>query len=110
MATSARAVGDSVYPTGPGGRSATIVGGSVVGWWVYVLRCADRTLYTGVTTDPDRRVREHDRGTASRYTRARRPVELVHIEPAATHAEALRREIRIKRLPRSAKLSLIGGE
>ena len=81
-----------------------------MGWWVYVLRCADRSLYTGVTTDPERRVREHDRGTASRYTRARRPVELVHVEPAETKGDALRRELRIKRLPRAAKLSLIGGD
>jgi putative endonuclease len=81
-----------------------------VGWWVYVLRCADRSLYTGVTTDLERRVREHDRGTASRYTRARLPVELVHVEHAASRSEALRREVRIKRLPRAGKLSLIAGE
>ena len=81
-----------------------------MGWWVYVLRCADRSLYTGVTTDLERRVREHDRGTASRYTRARLPVELVHVERAASRSEALRREVRIKRLPRAGKLLLIAGE
>lgn len=79
-------------------------------WWVYVLQCADRSLYTGVTTDPQRRVREHERGTASRYTRSRLPVELVHVERAASRSEALRREMRIKRLRRVAKLALIAGE
>ena len=80
---------------------------------MYVLRCADGTLYTGVTTDPERRLREHNgfgatarRGAA--YTRARRPVRLVWRAPAPGRAEALRRELAIKRLTRAAKERLIG--
>jgi putative endonuclease len=76
-------------------------------WFVYILRCADGTLYTGVTTDPQRRLREHNAGgrLAARYTRARRPVELVHSETATSRAEACRREAAIKKLSRLAKLN-----
>ncbi|MCA1979011.1 MAG: GIY-YIG nuclease family protein [Thiobacillus sp.] len=77
-------------------------------WFVYLLRCADGTLYTGITTDPDRRLAEHNAGSGARYTRARRPVELVHLEPAADRADASRRELAIKKLPRAAKLVLAG--
>lgn len=77
-------------------------------WFVYILRCADDTLYTGVTTDPERRLREHNAGgrPGARYTRARRPVELVHCEEAGSRSEACRREIAIKKLGRNAKLAL----
>jgi putative endonuclease len=78
-----------------------------VAWWVYVLRCRDGTLYTGVTTDPSRRLEQHGRGTASRYTRSRRPVRLVLVERAADRSGALRREAEIKRLPRAEKLRLL---
>lgn len=77
-----------------------------LGWWVYMLRCGDGTLYTGVTTDPDRRLDEHRRGTASRYTRSRRPVAMVHVEPAPDRSGALRREAAIKRWRRDRKLRL----
>jgi len=77
------------------------------GWWVYVVRCADGTLYTGVTNDVPRRVERHNAGTASKYTRARRPVELAYREPARGRGAALRREAAIKRLTRRAKESLI---
>ena len=76
-------------------------------WFVYVVRCVDRTLYTGVTTDADKRVAEHNRGCGARYTRARRPVELVYLEPAADRGAALRRESEIKRMPSAAKRQLI---
>lgn len=78
-------------------------------WCVYMLRCADGSLYTGITTDIVRRVAEHNEGGAmgARYTRSRRPVQLVHVEPAATRAEALRREAAIKRLGRAHKLALL---
>jgi putative endonuclease len=79
------------------------------GWWVYVVRCADGTLYTGISTDPDRRLGQHNAGTASKYTRARRPVELVYRERRRTHGAALRREAEIKALPRPAKLVMIAG-
>lgn len=76
-------------------------------WWVYVLRCRDGTLYTGVTTDLERRLGQHNAGTASKYTRSRRPVAMVYREPAKGHGAALRREIAIKKLSRPAKDVLI---
>ena len=77
-------------------------------WCVYMLRCADGSLYTGITTDVARRVAEHngDTGLGARYTRSRRPVELVYVEAAANRAEAARREAAIKRLDRACKLAL----
>jgi putative endonuclease len=77
-------------------------------WWVYVLRCADDTLYTGITTDPDRRLTQHNAGTASKYTRARLPVVMSYREAATSHAAALRREASIKKLSRTAKEELLG--
>jgi putative endonuclease len=74
---------------------------------VYLLRCADDSLYCGWTTDVRRRLGEHRAGTASRYTRSRRPVELAAVFPVADRSAALREEARIKRLPRAAKLRLI---
>ena len=76
-------------------------------WWVYVLRCADRSLYTGVTTDMHRRVRQHNAGTASKYTRSRLPVRLAYHEKAAGRGAALQREAAIKRLTRKGKEKLI---
>jgi putative endonuclease len=77
-------------------------------WCVYLLRCADGTLYTGITTDVARRVAEHngDGASGARYTRSRRPVELVYVETAANRSAAARREAEIKRLDRSGKLAL----
>lgn len=77
-------------------------------WWVYMLRCADGSLYTGITTDVGRRVAEHngDGGLGARYTRSRRPVQLVYVEAAASRAAAARREAAIKRLDRPRKLAL----
>lgn len=75
--------------------------------WVYLLRCADGSLYTGWTTDLDRRVAAHTRGTASRYTRSRRPIELAASFPMADRTAARREEARVKRLPRPAKLALV---
>ena len=74
---------------------------------VYLLRCADDSLYCGWTTDIGRRLASHRSGTASRYTRSRRPVELAAVIPVADRSAALREEARIKRLPRAAKLRLI---
>jgi putative endonuclease len=76
-------------------------------WTVYVLRCRDGSLYTGITTDLRRRLAAHRAGRGARYTRARLPVRLVYREPIGTRAAALRREAAIKRLPRPAKLSLV---
>ena len=75
--------------------------------FVYLLLCADDTLYCGWTTDIDRRLAAHRSGTASRYTRSRRPVELAVVIPVANRSAALREEARIKRLTRHAKLRLI---
>jgi putative endonuclease len=78
-------------------------------WWVYLLRCKDGSLYAGATTDVRRRLRQHTAGTASRYTRSRRPVALVYRERAGSCSAALRREAAIKRLTRAAKEKLIAG-
>ncbi len=77
-------------------------------WFVYILRCADGTLYTGITTDIARRLAEHNGevGGGARYTRSRRPVMLAHLEPAADRAVAARREAAIRRLGRTRKLAL----
>ena len=75
--------------------------------YVYLLRCADGSLYCGWTTDPERRLRQHNAGSASRYTRRRRPVEYALLIPAADRSSALREEARIKRLTRGEKLALI---
>jgi predicted GIY-YIG superfamily endonuclease len=76
-------------------------------WFVYVLRCADGTLYTGITKDVTRRIQQHNGGTASRYTRSRRPVKLVYQETQRSRSLALKREAAIKRLTRTQKLALI---
>lgn len=77
--------------------------------FVYLLRCADGTLYCGWSTDPERRLRQHQAGTASRYTRTRLPVELVYEREFATRSEAMREEARIKRLPAPEKRALGAG-
>ena len=77
-------------------------------WYVYLLRCADGTLYTGITNDVGRRVDAHNQGRGARYTRGRLPVELVYREAAGSRAAATRREAAVKRLSRAAKLRLIG--
>ena len=78
--------------------------------YVYLLRCGDDSLYCGWTTDLQRRLAAHRAGTASRYTRSRLPVEVVAVVPVADRSAALREEARIKRLPRAAKLQLVGRE
>ena len=76
-------------------------------WTVYLLCCRDGSLYAGITTDLDRRLAAHNAGTASRYTRSRLPVRLVHQEAGFTHGTALEREAAIKRLSRAEKLELV---
>ena len=76
--------------------------------WVYMLRCADGSLYTGWSTDVVKRVARHRAGKASRYTASRLPVELVYEAAMQDRAAARREEARIKALQRSAKLALIG--
>ena len=79
-------------------------------WAVYLVRCRDGSLYTGVATDVGRRMAEHNAGIGARYTRARGPVTLVHQEPAADRSAALRREAAIKRLSRPLKERLVRGK
>lgn len=74
--------------------------------YTYILRCADGSLYTGWTNDLDRRLAAHNRGTASKYTRPRRPVAFAYVEAHETKEEAMRREWEIKRLTREEKLAL----
>lgn len=75
--------------------------------FVYILRCADGTLYTGWTNDLDRRLAAHSAGHGARYTRARLPVELLYAETLPTREAAMSREWHIKRLTREEKLALI---
>lgn len=77
-------------------------------WVVYVVRCVDGSLYTGIARDPAARVAEHNAGNGAKYTRSRRPVELVHIESASDRASAQRREAQIKKLSTVEKRALIG--
>ena len=77
-------------------------------WFVYIVECRDSTLYTGVARDPMRRLLEHNgSGRGARYTRARRLVTLVYVEPAHDRSAALRRESSVRHLPRRQKISLI---
>ena len=92
-------------PRGIAARAAKPLG--VPDAWVYLLRCADGSLYTGWTIDLDARLRRHGAGTASAYTRSRRPVELALALPMADRSAARREEARIKALDRRAKLALI---
>lgn len=76
-------------------------------WFVYIAKCADGTLYTGITKDVDRRCQQHNAGTASRYTRSRLPVVVMYQEAHANRSSALKREAAIKALSRRQKLALI---
>src|SRR4051794_23807519 len=76
-------------------------------WFVYVVRCADGSLYTGITKDLTRRCRQHNDGTASRYTRCRLPVELLYHEVYPDQGSALQREAEIKAMDRRGKLTMV---
>ena len=76
--------------------------------YTYMVRCADGSLYTGWTNDLEKRVKCHNAGKGAKYTKCRRPVELVYFEAFETKQEAMRREAAIKRLPRAEKLRLAG--
>ena len=77
-------------------------------WYVYILRCGDDTLYTGITDDVDKRFAAHAAGKGAKYTRGRGPLTLVHTEELPDKSAALKREIAIKKLTRDEKLRLIG--
>jgi predicted GIY-YIG superfamily endonuclease len=75
-------------------------------WTVYLARCRDGSFYTGITTDPERRLEQHNKGLGAAYTRSRLPVTLVYREAAGSRSQALRRELAIKSLTRAAKEAL----
>ncbi|MDD5008310.1 MAG: GIY-YIG nuclease family protein [Syntrophorhabdaceae bacterium] len=76
--------------------------------YVYILKCSDKTLYTGSTNNIEKRIKEHNNGkSGAKYTRARRPVKLVYVETCSTLSNALKREAEIKKLSRAQKLLLI---
>ena len=77
--------------------------------YCYILECADGTYYTGWTADPQRRLNQHNKGTASRYTRARLPVKMVYLEPQEDRRAAMKRERAIKRMARVQKTKLCKG-
>jgi len=76
-------------------------------WLVYILRCSDGSLYTGITNDLTKRLKAHNAGRASRYTRSRLPVALAYSEPQRSKSTALKRELAIKRLRRAEKDRLV---
>ena len=76
-------------------------------WKLYILRCGDGSLYTGITTDMEKRLEAHRSGKGAKYTRGRTPLELVYSEECGDHSAALKRELEIKNLSREEKLKLI---
>ena len=76
-------------------------------WYLYILRCGDGTLYTGITTDVDTRLAQHRSGKGAKYTRGRGPLELVYSEECGTHSEALKRELAVKAMKIEDKRKLI---
>ena len=79
-------------------------------WYLYILKCGDGTLYTGITNDLEKRLEAHRSGKGAKYTRGRGPLELMYRESCDSHGEALRREHSVKRLSREQKLALISRE
>lgn len=77
-------------------------------WYLYILRCKDGSLYTGITTDVEKRLEAHRSGHGAKYTRGRGPLELVYREECGTHSDALKREWEVKQLKRCQKQQLIG--
>lgn len=77
--------------------------------YCYIVECVDGTYYTGWTTDPERRVKQHNKGSGAKYTSARRPVKLVYLESQPNRADAMKRELAIKKMKRIQKSRLIEG-
>lgn len=76
-------------------------------WYLYVLRCGDGTLYTGITTNIEKRLAAHRAGKGAKYTRGRAPLELIYRELCSSHSDALKKEYRFKQLPRAEKEGII---
>jgi putative endonuclease len=75
--------------------------------FVYILKCRDNSLYTGITNDPQKRFKEHVSGKGGRYTRSHKPIKMVYLEKTSNRSKAMKREARIKRMRRADKLALI---
>lgn len=78
-------------------------------WFVYILQCRDKSLYTGISLDVERRLREHREGRGSRYVRSKLPIKLVYVEKLPSKSAALKREALIKTFPRRDKIALLTG-
>ena len=76
-------------------------------WHLYILRCGDGTLYTGITTDVEKRLEAHRSGKGAKYTRGRSPLELIYREKCGSHSDALKRELTVKKLSREQKEMLL---
>ena len=76
-------------------------------WFLYILRCGDGSLYTGITTDVEARLAQHRAGKGAKYTRGRGPLEVVYTEECEDHSAALKRELAVKALPREEKERMI---
>jgi len=79
----------------------------MISWWVYIVRCVDGTLYTGISPDVEKRIRLHNEGNGAKYTAGRRPVTLVYSEKLTDRSVASKREVAIKKLSRTQKEALI---
>ncbi|MEH6548932.1 MAG: GIY-YIG nuclease family protein [Pseudomonadales bacterium] len=79
-------------------------------WWVYIIKASDSSLYTGITTDVERRWGQHCAGTGAKFFRGRRPQSLVYVEASLDRSSASKREAEIKKLPRADKLLLLQSE
>jgi putative endonuclease len=77
-------------------------------WYVYILFCKDKTLYTGISDDPQKRFKNHLSGKGSRYTRSHKPVKIIHQEKYPDKSSAMKREAQIKKMSRQEKMKLIG--
>lgn len=84
--------------------------GLKISWYVYIIKCKDSLLYTGITKDLERRVKEHNSGNGCKFTKYRAPVKLVYSEKAKSRSWALIREAEIKRFSRQRKLKLFNGD
>jgi len=76
-------------------------------WQVYIILCSDNSLYTGITTDIERRFRQHVEGRGAKYFRGRQPLQVVYLEGGHTRSSAAKREVQIKSIPRSEKILLL---
>jgi putative endonuclease len=90
----------------PAGAGGFLQRGKV--WVVYILRCSDNSLYTGMTNNVERRFTAHNQGNAAKYTRSRRPVKLITTSAKMDRSDAMRLEIKIKKMPRAKKITELG--